>query len=135
MFVVKPIADKEFQKEICQKLHVPYEAQSLAYFAANLAEDRETVTEIIGICQFTVGNIGKIITLACPSSFIEDEAMIVLCRAVMYFMHRVGIRHVEMQSNAGPDTLLSKTGFSLRDNTYQMDLDVFYTAPCKYEKE
>jgi len=135
MFTVKPIAHKELQKEICEALHVPYEPQTLAYYAANLKEDRETVAEYIGICQFTVGDIGKIVTLSCPPSFITDEAMIVLCRAVMFFMHRVGIHKAEMSADAGPDALLSKTGFSLHDHTYQMDLDAFYTAPCKYEKE
>lgn len=134
MFTVKPIADKKLQKEICNILHISYEPQALAYYAANLKEDRETVAEYIGICQFTVGDIGRIITLFCPSAFIEDEAMIVLCRAVMFFMHRIGIQKAEMPADAGPDALLSKTGFLLGSDTYTMDLDAFYTAPCKYEK-
>ncbi len=135
MFVVKPIAEKEEQKKICDMLSVPYKANALSYYAANLAPDRETVTEMIGICQFTVGDIGQILTLSCPMAFIEDEAMIVLCRTVMYFMHRIGIKKAEMLPDAGPEEVLSKTGFSLRDNIYQMDLDVFYKAPCKYETE
>ena len=135
MFTVKPIAEKELQKEICETLHVPYEPQTLAYYAANLNEDRETVAEYIGICQFTVGETGTIVTLSCPPSFITDEAMIVLCRAVMFFMHRVGIHSAEMSTDAGPDALLSKTGFSLHDRMYQMDLEAFYAAPCKYETE
>lgn len=135
MFAVKPIADKKLQKEICETLHVSYEPQALAYYAANLKEDRETVAEYIGICQFTAGKVGTIITLACPPSFITDEAMIVLCRAVMFFMHRIGIHRVEMSAAAGTDVLLSQMGFSLHGNIYEMDLDAFYTAPCKYEKK
>ena len=135
MFAVKPIADKELQKEICEALQVPYEPQALAYYAANLKEDRETVAEYIGLCQFTVGGIGTIVTLACPPSFITDEAMIVLCRAVMFFMHRIGIHRVKMSADAGAAALLSKMGLSLCENIYQMDLDAFYAAPCKYENE
>lgn len=135
MFVVKPLDSKETQENICKALSVPYEAEAMAYFAANLAPDRETITDIIGICQFTLGEPGKIITLACAPSFTDDEAMIVLCRAVMYFMHRIGIQRAEMLPDAGPAEILSQTGFLLRDGIYQMDLETFYQAPCKYEKE
>ncbi len=135
MFVVRPIAEKDEQKKICSTLSVPYIANALSYYAANLAPDRDTVTEIIGICQFTVGEIGQILTLGCPSAFTEDEAMIVLCRAVMFFMHRVGIKNAVMLPDAGPAEVLSKTGFVLRDQIYHMDLDAFYKAPCKYEVE
>ena len=135
MFVVKPIAEKKEQKKICEMLSVPYKANTLSYYAANLAPDRETITEMIGICQFTVGDIGQILTLSCPTAFIEDEAMIVLCRAVMYFMHRIGIKKAEIFPDAGPAALLSKTGFLLRDNIYEMELEAFYMAPCKYEMD
>ena len=135
MFVVRPIAKREEQKKICSALCVPYIAESLSYYAANLAPDRETVSVVIGICQFTVGDVGQILTLSCPPSFIEDEAMIVLCRAVMYFMHRVGIKNAVMRPEAGPAEVLSKTGFVLRDHIYHMDLESFYQAPCRYEAE
>lgn len=135
MFVVKPINDKDMQKEICSALAVAYRPESLAYYAANLAEDKETVAEIIGICQFTIGETGKIIALTCSPDFVEDEAMIVLCRAAMYFMYRIGIQKVEMLPEAGPREILSKTGFLLQNNIYVMDLETFYRAPCKYKEE
>lgn len=135
MFVVRPIEEREEQKKICSALSIPYIAGALSYYAANLAPDRETVTEIIGICQFTVGDVGEILTLSCSPAFIEDEAMIVLCRAVMYFMHRVGIKDAVMLPDAGPTEILSKTGFVLQDHIYHMDLEAFYQAPCRYEAE
>ena len=135
MYIVRPIAEREKQKKICAALSVPYIANALSYYAANLAPDRETVTEIIGICQFTLGDIGQILTLSCPPAFTEDEAMIVLCRAVMYLMRRAGIKRAVMFPDAGPVEILSKTGFVLRDDLYHMDLEAFYKAPCKYNAE
>ena len=133
MFVVRPLEDKKMQKDICTSLSVPYEPAALAYYAANLAPDKKTIAEIIGICQFLPKEPAQILTLACPPAFIKDEAMIVLLRAVMYFLHRLGIHKAEMMPDAGSEEILSRSGFLFCDGIYQLDLDVFYQAPCKYE--
>ena len=132
MFIVKPIADRAVQKQICAALAVDYRPDALAYFAGELAEDKETITDIIGICQFTVGDIGRIVTLKSTPAAAEDEAMIVLCRAVMAFMHRAGMPTVQLLPDAGPQALLAKMGFSEKDGIYAIDLEAFYEAPCKY---
>lgn len=135
MFIVKPIADRALQKQICDSLSAAYRPDTLAYFAANLAEDKETVTDLIGVCQFTVGDVGKIVTLVSAPAAAEDEAMIVLCRAVMAFMHRAGIRTAQLLPDAGPEALLTKMGFPKKDGIYTIDLEAFYKAPCKYTPE
>ena len=132
MFVVKPIADRAVQKQICDALAVKYRPDTLAYFAANLLEDMETFTDLIGICQFTVGDVGRIVTLQSSPAAAEDEAMIVLCRAVMEFMHRAGISTAQLLPDAGPQALLARMGFPKKDGVYTIDLEAFYTAPCKY---
>ncbi len=133
MFAVKPLPDKALQKEICETLGCEYNDSTMAYFAAELSEDRSKITDIIGICQFTLGKDSEIVTL-CPASGREDdEAMIVMQRAVMSFMHRFGAKTVTMKNSAGPEKLLKACKLSKRDDGFYADLDEFYKSPCHYE--
>ena len=63
MFAVKPIGDKELQKSVCQSLGTDYIEKDLAYFAAELTEDRASVAALIGVCQFSTGKNAVIETL------------------------------------------------------------------------
>lgn len=140
MFVVKPLPDKELQREICAGLGTEYFEESYSYFAAELADDRSTVVGIIGICQFYMTDAdgarrGEIVSLVPADSKEDDEAMIVMCRAVMNFMWRAGCKSVILNETAGPAELLKRCGLIKTEKGYFADLDEFYASPCHFNKE
>lgn len=132
MFAVKPVYDAELHRELCEALGAEYTDGTLAYFAAELADDRSSVTELIGICCFSVGEEAKIYTLFPAEGKEEDEAMIIMCRAVMNFLWRTGTKILTIPLSAGPETLLKKCGLRECENGYTVDLDEFYLSPCHY---
>ena len=140
MFVVKPLPDKELRREICADIGTEFFEDGYSYLAAELADDRSTVVGIIGICQFYMTDAdgtlrGEIVSLVPAGGREGDEAMIVMCRAVMNFMWRAGCKSVILNSNAGPDELLKRCGLIKREEGYFADLDEFYTSPCHFNKE
>lgn len=134
MFYIKPIKDIEYQKEICSIIGCEYIPGTLAYFAAELA-DNETIDHIIGICQFAPGENSKIVSLFPAVGCEEDEAMVILCRTVMSFLERSGSKYMTLPFSAGSENLLAKCGLPKKDDCYYVDLEKFYEAPCKYDKE
>lgn len=135
MFSVKPIYDIELQKELCDFLNTPYIPESIAYFAAELERDLTTIQSIIGICQFIPGEIGEILSLIPAPGKEDDEAMIIMERAVMSFLHRSGSKTFKMHESAGPDAVLKRSGLPFKDGFYTADLEVFFTSPCSYNKD
>ena len=140
MFVVKPLPDKKLRREICAGLGTEYFEDSYSYLAAEFADDRSTVVAVIGICQFYMTDAdgarrGEIVSLVPADGREGDEAMIVMCRAVMNFMWRAGCRSVILNYNAGPAELLKRCGLIKREEGDFADLDEFYTSPCHFNKE
>ena len=136
MFAVKPLQDKNVQKELCALLKTEYKSDSLAYFAADLNEDGTAIIGIIGILQFKMSeDVGEILTLAPAKSKENDEAMIIMERAAMSFMHRSGMKKMIMKKTAGPEAVLKKSGLPQKDDTYYVDLDVFFDSPCHFNKD
>lgn len=135
MFAVKPIGDKELQKNVCQSLGTDFIESDLAYFAAELTEDRASVAALIGVCQFSTGKNAVIETLVPADGFEGDEAMIVMCRAVMNFLWRCGSETVALPDSAGPASLLKACGLKECKGGYCADLNRFYASPCHYDPE
>ena len=140
MFAVKPLPDKKLRCEICADLGTDYFEGSYSYLAAELADDRSTVVAVIGICQFYMTDAdgarrGEIVSLVPAEGREGDQAMIVMCRAVMNFMWRAGCKNVILKNSAGPAELLKRCGLIKREEGYFADLDEFYTSPCHYNKE
>ena len=133
MFAVRPLVDKELQRELCESLETEYYEDSMAFFAAELSDDREHIKEIIGISQFTVTEPGEILTLKCADGKENDEAMIIMCRAVMNFMWRASVKNMKMKSSAGPEAVLVSCGLPRTDEGYGVDLDKFYASPCHFD--
>lgn len=133
MFAVKPMGDKELQKSVCQTLGTDFIEQDLAYFAAELTEDRASVAALIGVCQFSTGINAVIDTLVPADGFESDEAMIVMCRAVMNFLWRCGSETVTLPDSAGPASLLKACGLKKCDGGCRADLKEFYSSPCHYD--
>ena len=132
MFVVRPIQDKETQIRVCSELNAEFYDNSLAFFAADLKEDGLNIDCFIGICQFYMGKKGEIIDFTIAEGRENDEAVIVMLRAVMSFMNRCGVSSAFFAENAATEYWLKKSGFVNKNGTYEIDLDLFYTSPCKY---
>ncbi|MBQ4067041.1 MAG: hypothetical protein IJD22_05295 [Clostridia bacterium] len=116
-------------------LSTEYIPDSLAYFAADLADDGSSVTGIIGILQFRMGEEeAEILTLVPAAGKESDEAMIIMERAAMSFMWRSGMKRMTMKESAGPEAVLSRSGLPKKDFTYFVDLDRFFDSPCHYNK-
>ena len=135
MFVVRPIQDKELQKNICTELGAPYYENALAFFAADLEEDGSTIKCYISICQFYFNGNAEIINLTAADGRDDDEAVIVMLRAAMSFMHRCGVKETYFAKDSTSDHWLRKSGFSKIGDVYKIDLEKFYTSPCKYSEE
>jgi len=136
MFAVKPLIDKDVQKELCEILSTEFIPDALAYFAADLADDGSSIEGMIGILQFTMSEeIGEILTLIPFPGKEEDEAMIIMERACMSFMWRSGMKKMIMKESAGPDSVLCRSGLPKKDGEYSVDLDLFFDSPCKFNKE
>ena len=135
MFAVKPLQDKGVQKELCALLKTEYIPDSLAYFAADIADDGSSILGIIGILQFRMENeSGEILTLVPAPDKEQDEAMIIMERAAMSFMWRSGLKRMTMKETAGPESVLSRSGLPKKDGEYFVDLDVFFSSPCQFNK-
>ncbi len=130
MFVVRAIQDKELQRSLCDSLGTDYSEYALAYFAADLAEDLETIDEYIGICQFIMQGDGEIVSFTSYEDRYEDEAMIVMLRAVMSFLHRCGVKLCYFEETAAPKELATRSGFIYKNGRYEMDLEAFYSSKC-----
>ncbi len=130
MYVVKAIQDKALQKGICESLNVEYNEYALAYMAADLKEDGETIDEYIGICQFILQGDAEIITFNSFPDRYDDEAVIVLLRAVMSFMHRCGAKMCYFEEGAAPEALIQRSGFISDRGKYLKDLEKFYSSKC-----
>ncbi len=136
MFAVRPLQDKDVQKELCELLGTEFIPDSLAYFAADLDQKTFDLLGIIGILQFRMGEKeAEILTLVPSVGKEEDEAMIIMERTAMSFMHRSGIKKMTMSENAGPDSVLSRSGLPKKDGVYFVDLDVFFASPCHFNKD
>ena len=120
MLTVLPIQSKDEQKELCQICKVDYDADAFAYRADDGA--------FIGICQFYFKNgTGYIKNLAYAPNMDDSEAMIIMLRATMSFMHRCGLEKSQLCENAVPESLLAMSGYIKNENDiYTVDLNKFY---------
>lgn len=135
MFVVRAAQDKELQKYICAVLKSEYKENALAFYAADLKENMIDIESYISVCQFYLSGDGEIVDLTAADGREEDEAVVVMLRAVMSFMHRCGVKNAYFTDGATNEWWLKKSGFLCRDGRYSMDLELFYTSPCKYSEE
>ncbi|MBQ8546661.1 MAG: hypothetical protein IJ437_06960 [Clostridia bacterium] len=120
MLTVVPIQSKEEQKELCQICGADFDVEAFAYRADD--------GDLIGICQFYFENgTGYIKNLAYAPNMQDSEAMIIMLRATMSFMHRCGIKTSVICENAAPNSLLTMSGYIKNENgVYTVDLDRFY---------
>lgn len=126
MLTVLPIQSKKEQEELCNICGIEYIENAFAYRADD--------GDFIGICQFTFENdCGYIKNLSYAPSVDDTEAMIIMLRATMSFMHRCGLVDSFINENGTTATLLKVSGYKLNDEgKYYLDLDKFYNTPCSH---
>ena len=132
MFVVRPVQLKDEQKYICDNLGAEFYKNALSFYAADLAEDNTTIETYIGICQFYFMGDAEIVGFFAAEGREDDEAVIVMLRAAMSFMHRCGAKTARFANGAASEFWLKKSGFLLKDGIYSIDLEKFYTAKCNH---
>ena len=126
MLTVLPIQSKEEQKQLCDICGVEFLENAFAYRADD--------GKFIGICQFTFENdCGYIKNLSYAPNVVDNEAMIIMLRATMSFMHRCGLVNSYMEKDATTDVLLKVSGYKENsEGKYYMNLDKFYNTPCSH---
>ncbi len=120
MLTVLPIQSKDEQKELCEKCGVEYDIEAFAYRADD--------GDFIGICQFCFeGDVGYIKNLAYAPGMDDTEAMIIMLRATMSFMHRCGLSTSELYPDCMPENLRNMSGYVKNEmGVYTVDLKKFY---------
>lgn len=126
MLTVLPIQDKNTQNELCQLCSASYDEFSFAYRADDGV--------FLGICQFCFDHdCGIINAFKCAPNTSDDEAMIIMLRTAMNFMHRCGLKKSVFSVDSSTEHLISISGFSPNENgVFSIDLDKFYISPCHY---
>lgn len=120
MLTVLPIQSKDEQEKLCLLCGIDYDMEAFAYRADD--------GEFIGICQFYFdGETGYIKNLAYAPNMDDSEAMIIMLRATMSFMHRCGLEKSVLCENAIPSSLLQMSGYIKNESdVYTVDLNKFY---------
>ncbi len=120
MLTVLPIQSKDEQRELCQRCEIEYDLESFCYRADD--------GDFIGICQFKFENgIGIIKNLAYAPNMHDSEAMIIMLRATMSFMHRCGLEKSILSEGCMPESLRNLSGYiKNEDGFYAVDLQKFY---------
>ena len=129
MLTVLPIQEKPLQKELCEACKIEYSENSFAYRADDGI--------FLGVCQFYFsGESGIINGFKCAPNANDEEAMIIMLRTAMNFMHRCGLKKSTILSEASTDRLLEISGYTKSDDgLYSINLDEFYISPCHYKKK
>ena len=125
MLIVKPILDKETQKELGSKCGVTYNPDALA-FSAYLDDS------FFGYCQFVVS--GSVATLTDARSVADDfEAMFIMSRGALNYIDLCGFHTARCTSSAGNSTLLRAIGFKeIGDDLFEINLTDEFTGKCTH---
>lgn len=129
MLIVKPIEDKETQKQICAACGAVYDAEFLAC-AAHVEEN------LIGIFQFSFAKDHAIIHDIRQKPGVDDfEAMFIMTRGALNFIDLCGYHKATCTSEAADPTLLRATGFhEIAENIFEIDLTHAFDGKCDHCK-
>lgn len=110
MLVIKPVQEKEKQKDICKKCGVQYLPECFAYSAV--------VDDILtGVCQFSmIKGYGEMFTLRCVPDISDDEALFIMARAMMSFVEKCGVTEVICYKDSADEALIKQLGFKETDS-------------------
>ncbi len=128
MLIIKPIQDKEYQKEVARHCDYCYREECFAY-SAKIDET------LIASCQFDILGKNAVITDFAQVVGVDDdiEAMIILGRAVMNFMELSGAENcIYKPDNA--KKYASMLGFKTIDGEYKINLKGLFDGKCSHCK-
>ena len=136
MFRIQPVRSRELQEEIARGAGCPFFPDTYAFYAAELTDDAEAVTALLGLCQFTYApTVAVIKSLAAFPGYEHDEALFILVRAVMAFLNRAEIPFVYAEDTAADPAFLKRLLFRrTSDGRLGIDLGKFYRSPCGYKE-
>jgi hypothetical protein len=123
MLIIKPIQDKNFQKEMCALCGFTFDPLQFAYSAENDGE-------LIASCQFDIlGKESEISEFGMVVGKDEDlEALIILGRAVLNFLELSG---AERCTYTAKETRLAKAiGFKEIEGKYNIELKGLFDGKC-----
>ena len=125
MLIVKPILDKELQKELGDICGVAFNPDALAFSAY----DEEN---FIGFCQFTVSGGTATLTDVCSKPGVNDfEAMFIMSRGALNYIDLCGFHIAKTTKDAGNITLIRAIGFKeISDGVFEMNLTEAFTSTC-----
>lgn len=125
MLIVKPILDKEIQRELGEKCGVAFNPDALAFSAYN-------DEEFFGFCQFEVS--GSVATLTDLRAVARDfEAMFIMSRGALNYIDLCGFHTARCSSAAGDLTLLRAIGFKeIGEDVFEMNLSNEFTGKCAH---
>ncbi len=133
MLAVRPVVDFDTAKGLCEFVGVPYSPENFTYFAADVNDDGTKLNFVIGICTFNMrGGICQIEYLKSAPEVEDDEALMIMARAVTNFMYRCEAKNVTLSDEGVSESLGRRLGFVRKDGKRQLDLEKFYNAPCKH---
>lgn len=140
MFIVRPIEDKELQKELCAVCDTPYLVEDFAYLAANVNEDGTKITGILGVCQLAIDkDSGVFHTIRPMAGAFDEEVMIIMVRTAMSFLYRIDVAAARIADGAldgCPNGFAKKLSFRAGDDgVYRIDLEKFFASPCRFQAE
>lgn len=126
MLTVLPIQDKNEQKDLTAICGIEFDANAFAYRADD--------GDFLGVIQFKFTNdIGEISGFNYAPGTSDNEAMIIMLRTAMNFMHRCGIKNSSLDAKTTPESLIKLSGYSKEQgDIYTIDLDKFYVSPCHF---
>ena len=137
MLYITPIQDKAYHFALAGKCGFAGNEDALAFLAADADEATGEIRSEIGICEFTIHNDEGVITaLRSVPGVSDDEALTIMARAVMSFIHRTTIRDLYFADCTADGRFISSLGFRQNESgRMHIDLAVFFESPCHYSGE
>lgn len=123
MLKITPVADKEIQKEYCEAVGLCHDADKMCYAAYDDGVFR-------GVSLFRiVGKSCVIYEIKLLDGIDDFLAVYLLAKAPLSFCEQIGIMHA--QYLAEDKELARKLEFVEKDGEYTLDLEGYFTTPCK----
>jgi hypothetical protein len=130
MLIIKPIQDKDIQKDVCRACGFNFDPTLFAY------SEKEDEKLIAG-CQFDILGSEAIITDFGMSIGAEEdiEALIILGRAVLNFLDLSGVKTCRFETGATTNEKYAKMiGFKKEDGKMVITLEGLFDSKCAHCK-
>ena len=123
MLKITPVTDKELQKEYCENVGIGYDADKMCYAAYDDGKFR-------GISLFRIVEKSCVIYNIRLLDGIDDYlAVYLLAKAPMSFCEQIGVKTAVFEDEN--KELAKKLEFVEKDRVYKVDLEGYFTTPCK----